>query len=168
LAHPGIASEAGQPIDDETHCPLLEPFIAGTQAALTEMAGAEVIVRTAVRTGLCPAPDDVSAVVQIASATWGFLVLSFPQRTAAALVKRILAGAQQEIDANLICDGVGEIANVVAGQAKALLAGTPHHFTFSLPQVVIGASPKLAAQTGHDCWVVSFSTELGEFALRLL
>jgi chemotaxis protein CheX len=166
--HFEIAPGAGHPIGDEVRSHLLEPFIAATRATLAEMAGTEVVVRTAARTDQSQALGDVSAVVRLTSATEGYLVLGFPQRTAAALTERILTGVLKEIDEDLICDCVGEIANVVAGQAKSLLAGTPYHFSFSLPRVVVGCPPELGTHPNRECLVVAFGTDLGEIALQLL
>jgi chemotaxis protein CheX len=70
------------------------------------------------------------------------------------------------VDENLIRDCAGEIANVVAGQAKAMLAGGPYRFTFALPQVIADAK-EWQHQQGLDCLVVAFKSDQGEFALLL-
>jgi hypothetical protein len=62
---------------------------------------------------------------------------------------------------------MGEIANVVAGQAKALLASTPYEFTFSLPRVAVGASSEFDPGLGFNCRNVIAGSELGKFALQL-
>jgi len=165
--HFEIAPGAGQPIGDELRSRLLEPFIAATRAALAEMAGTEVIVRAAVQTGLSQALGDVSAVVRLTSATNSYLVLGFPKRTAATLAERVLDHVLKAIDDDLICDCMGEIANVVAGQAKTLLAGTPYQFSFSLPRVVIGTASELVPSPGQDYLAVVFDTDLGEIAMQL-
>src|SRR4051812_12669340 len=77
---------------------------------------------------------DVAAEIMLACAGGqGRLVLSFPGRTAATLARRILAEAAVDADAMMVQDCMGEVANVVAGQAKALLVGSPSHFTLSTP-----------------------------------
>jgi chemotaxis protein CheX len=166
--HLEIASGTGHPINDDVRSHLLEPFIEATRAALAEMASIEVVVRAAVRTDLPQALGDVSVVVQLSSATEGHLVLGFPHRTAAALTERVLIGALKELDEGLVRDCVGEIANVVAGQAKSLLAGTPYHFSFSLPRVVMGSAAELGLHPNRDCLVVTLSTDLGDLAMQLL
>jgi chemotaxis protein CheX len=130
------------------------------------MAGTEVVVRDVYRKPLHHTLGDVAAVIELLSVTEGFLVLGFPQRTAAALAGRILAGTTEEVGEELVRDCVGEIANVVAGQAKAILADTPHRFTFSLPKIVVGAG-EILPQQGPDCLVVDFGSYQGEFALQL-
>jgi chemotaxis protein CheX len=166
--HFDSASETRQPIGDEVRSQLVEPFIAAARAALAEMAGTDVVVRAVGRARLSQAPGDVTAVVWLTSATEGYLVLGFPKRTAAALAGRVFSGVLREIGEDLICDCVGEIANVVAGQAKALLACTPYHFSFSVPRVVIGGAPELEPHSNRDCLAVCFGTDLGDIAMQLL
>jgi CheY-specific phosphatase CheX len=60
---------------------------------------------------------------------------------------------------------VGEIANVIAGQAKAILADTPYRFTFTVPEVV--AAREFRPPQSLDCLVVAFRSDQGDFALQL-
>src|SRR5262249_27710623 len=99
-------------------------------------------------------------------ATEGLLVLSFPDRTAAAIAERVLADLNQEINESLVRDCMGEIANVIAGQAKALLAGTTHQLTFSLPQIAV-ANPPSRLELDRGCLVIAFRSDVGEFTMRL-
>jgi len=145
---------------------LLEPFVTAVYTALREMAGVEAAVQAVSQKTLDHALGDIAAVIHLKTVSDGFLVLSFPQPTAAVLAGRILAGVTQEVDENLIRDCVGEIANVVAGQAKALLAAAPVQFVFSLPQTVVSAQ-QFRPRPGLDALVVEFSTDQGEFALQL-
>jgi CheY-specific phosphatase CheX len=145
---------------------LVEPFITATRAALGEMAATEVAVRAVCQTALPHTLGDIAAVLGLLSGTAGFLVLGFPRRTAAALAGRILAGVKDEVDENLIRDCVGEMGNVIAGQAKAILAETPYRFAFSLPEVVVGPK-ELLPRPGPDCLVVVFGSDPGEFTLQL-
>jgi chemotaxis protein CheX len=180
------AVDGGQSVVDEVRDKLLEPFIAATRAALGEMAGADLVVRAVYRKPMQRALGDIAAVIGLRPVSMesppsypstplagercrgerAMLLLSFPRRTAAALAGRILAGVATEVDENLIRDCVGEIANVVAGQAKALLAERPVRFGFSLPQVVVNAD-EFHPPPGLDCLVVAFTCDRGEFALQL-
>jgi chemotaxis protein CheX len=157
---------AAYEINAELRDKLLEPFITAACTALREMANIEASVRTVYQKALHRAQGDIAAVIQLGSACEGSLVLSFPQATAAALAARILVEVTQIPDENLIRDCVGEIANVVAGQAKAILAGTPYRLSFSLPQAVVSAQ-EFRPQPGLDALVVAFSSDQGEFALQL-
>src|SRR5262249_52236238 len=161
------AAEGGQPVDGEVREHFLEAFIAATRAALGEMAGAEPVVRAVYRKPIQYALGDIAAVIRLKSVTGeSSLVLGFPQRTAAAMARRILVEITQAVDKDLIRDCVGEIANVVAGQAKALLAEHPVRFEFRLPQIVVNAA-EFQPPKGLDCLVVVFDCDQGEFALQL-
>ena len=160
------ASGDTQPVVGTIRDRLVEPFLAATCAALGEMAPTEVAVRSACWETHPNSSGDLVAVLGLVAGTEGALVLRFPKRTAAALATRILAEVTEEVDENLLQDCVGEIANVVAGQAKALLADTPYRFTFSLPRVVAGAS-EFQPQAGLDCLAINFSSDQGEFTMQL-
>jgi chemotaxis protein CheX len=145
---------------------LLEPFIEATRVALREMAGTEVVVREVYRDAPPRTPVDVAALVRFTPAAEGPLVLGFPMRTAAGLAGRILAGAAGPPDEDLVRDCVGEIANVVAGQAKAILGDTPRRFTFSVPEVVAGPF-EFRPEHGTCCLVAAFDSEEGGFCVQL-
>jgi CheY-specific phosphatase CheX len=143
----------------------LAAFVAGTSAALGEWAHTEVVVSGAWRTAQRPRLGDLTAVLELRSATIGPLVLSFPEATALALARRAVAEAADELDEALMRDCLGESANVIAGQAKALLLGTPDHFALSTPRVTAeGEGP--AAEVGG--WLIAaFESDAGAFALGL-
>jgi chemotaxis protein CheX len=159
--------EDGQPVSSEVRDGFLEPFIAATRAALGEMAGIELSVWAVYQQIMQRLLGDIAAVIGLRSPTGqASLVLGFPQRTAAALTQRILAEVTETVEEDLIRDCVGEIANVIAGQAKALMAERPIRFEFSLPQVVVNAN-EFRPNQGLDCLVVAFHCDQGEFALQL-
>jgi chemotaxis protein CheX len=156
-----------KPVAEEIRDNLREAFVAAVGAALSEMAGVEAVVREV----LPKTPDaplgGILAVLELQSALAGPLVLAFPEATASSLASRVLTGVTGEVDASLVRDCVGEIANVVAGQAKAMLAGTAFHFTFAIPKVVMDEAPVLRPVQGRDCLGISFDSELGGFTLHL-
>src|SRR5262245_50910092 len=97
-----IAGAGEQPVVGEIRDKLLEPFITATCVALGEMASTEVIARAVYQKTLPHALGDIAAVLELLSAREGLLVLSFPERTAAAFAGRILAGVTEEVDEDLI------------------------------------------------------------------
>jgi len=127
------------------------------------MTGTEVVAQAVCRRPHAAAVGDLTALIRFTSRPGGFL-LSFPRPTALAVSRRILADVPEAIDESLLRDCLGEVANVVAGQAKALLAGGPHHFAFSTPTVSSGASLDIVDSA---CLAVLFRGELGEFALQI-
>jgi CheY-specific phosphatase CheX len=158
-----------EPVPGDLRQSLLEPFIAATCAALGEMANTEVAVAAVYRqasTDMDRLGSDISVVLGLPSPREGSLILSFPKTTASALGAKILAGVTDAPDEALVRDCVREIANVVAGQAKALLAESPYRFTFSLP-AVLPDGKVFEPQRGHDCLSIDFRCDAGQFAMRL-
>ncbi len=142
---------------------LVGPFSEAVAVALREMAGVESFLMEAHSTSEPVGFGDVSAVLRLGGNGEGFLILSLPQQTAEALARRVLAETLTEMDADMVGDCMGEVANIVAGQAKTLLYGTPRHFTFSAPTVVHGLPSVPHAQR----WVATFQSDTGEFVLHV-
>jgi CheY-specific phosphatase CheX len=159
-----IAAE--EPVAGAIRDELVEPFIQATTVALGEMAGIEVAVQSVSRAAGSKPSGDICAVVQLQSTIESVVVLCFPQATAAALARRVLDEVATEPDENLIRDCMGEVANVISGQAKAMLAGTPYQLTFAVPEVM-NADVLTSRAPGLSCVVATFRSELGDFALEL-
>ena len=162
-----IAAEGTQSVPPEIREHLLEPFITATRAALGEMAGAELVVRSVFETPHYLRSGDIVVELALTSTTEGPLILSFPLDTAASFARRILAEAAQPDDM-LIRDCAGEIANVIAGQAKALLAGSRYQLSFSIPRILSDAPSSAPQRIEQTCLTVVFGGEHGDFALQLL
>jgi CheY-specific phosphatase CheX len=142
---------------------LLEPFITAVATTLREMAGVEVVVRDTLQAAGGEELADVSAALRLDADVSGWLILSFPLGTAAALAGRVLAGVEGEPDEGMIRDCARELLNVTAGQAKALLFGTPRHFSFSTPTVLTA----IPSDVGAGWWAVRFDSDAGDFSLCL-
>jgi chemotaxis protein CheX len=143
---------------DET---ILEPFTTAVTVALQEMAGVEVI-------GVGPVgavESGVSAAIRLPADGPGgdrWLVLIVPTRTAQELARRVLARDKPPEPA-IVCDCMGELANVIAGQAKATLFGTPDHFRLTTPVTCEGP---FALPPGRS-WGAGVMSEAGPFVLEL-
>jgi chemotaxis protein CheX len=143
---------------------MVEAFAAAVPFALREMAEVEAVVRDVRPADAVDRPADLLAVIRLTAACGnGWLVMGFPQGTAAALTQRVLAEAADGAAPDMIRDCMGEVANVVAGQAKALLFGRPSHFTLSTPTVTTGGQ----TESGAGGWVIRFGSDAGEFTARL-
>jgi chemotaxis protein CheX len=168
------SSAVGSGHSDRIDSPALTPeareqlaaaFTEATLVSLREWAGIEVIHCEVTSEPLGTA-GHITAWLDLTSATLCALVLRFPERAAASFAGRVLREVGTAVDAAMIRDCVGELANVVAGQAKALLHGTVHKFVFSTPWVTSGADADCPA--GGEGLVVRFDTDVGPFALQLI
>jgi CheY-specific phosphatase CheX len=62
---------------------------------------------------------------------------------------------------------MGEVANVIAGQAKTLLAETPYQLLLATPRVLSGAGFEVGSLPGIEGLVVVFDSDAGVFALQV-
>lgn len=154
------AREVGAELTDA----LVEPLADAVRQALAEMAGIELVLQSAHLRDKPAALGDIDAVIELSSVQNGLLVMSFSSRSAKALAGKILADTQEELTPALVQDCMGEITNVIAGQAKAMLHGTAHHFTFSPPVVHAGNSASLPENLGS--LVLAFDSDAGGCALQ--
>jgi chemotaxis protein CheX len=152
-------------IDDSLREALVEPFTAAVSVTLREMAQVEAFPTDSYRWPSCQTRHDLSARLETTWSAGGLLLLSFPRTTAEAFTERILAEVAPTLTDDVVRDCVGEIANVVAGQAKALLHGSPNQFTFSTPKVLTGAGQELPGD--GVCVVLDFASEVGEFSVTI-
>ena len=95
----------------------INPFIKATITVCQTMLSV-----TPVRGELAPKTSnhpthDISAVIGMSGSAVGAVVISYPKLTALKVVSKFL-GQETKIIDNDVCDAVGEIANIIAGNAK--------------------------------------------------
>jgi len=156
-----------QPVSSEVREQLLEPFIEAANLTFTELAQVEPAVRSTYRTAVPRTLGDISAVLGLTAEGGELLVLSVPAATAAALAGRVLAEVHQVPDDELVRDCMGELANVIAGQAKTLLAETPYQLLLATPIVLSGPGLEVGSRPDIGSLVVVFGSEVGDFALQV-
>jgi CheY-specific phosphatase CheX len=144
---------------------MIEAFVAATTTAFQELAQTEVAAREPFAVDRL-LTQDVSATIMLRHDPPGRLVLSFPLPVLEALVSRYLDGAAT-LTPELLDDAAGEFANVVSGQAKTILKGTPEHYWLSTP-VVSRAAPSLADNEGANIVTLIFDCDCGTFVLQVV
>jgi chemotaxis protein CheX len=141
----------------------LKPFVEGAQEFVSLMLQSPCDV---VEASNHPKVD-VSGVITLDGTTAARLALSFSRDTAIRMVAQLLAVEECEVDDAILGDGVGELANIVAGAAKGRMASTNHQIRLSLPEVVMGAASELAMCQAREAAHVRLATAYGEFSLRV-
>lgn len=69
------------------------------------------------------------------------------------------------LNREMVDDVAGEFANVIAGQAKTVLKGTPHHYTISTPVVTRAVSANQPSTAAVEGLAASLQSELGRILL---
>lgn len=156
-----------EPVLEEIRKQLLGPFTSAIKVTIKEMAGIEPVVRAVYQKTHHKMFGDISAVIGLMASVDGAMVLSFPGSSALAYTQLILQDVVDSPSNDVVRDCVGEIANVIAGQARGILSNTTYQFAMSTPTIVSGAGHEIRHKPGLPCLVAVFTSDVGEFALQL-
>lgn len=111
-----------------------------------------------------PAPlYDVSGIIGFSGGIVGSMVVSF-QRVTAEKIVEAFAGMPITPDSPDFADAIGELANMIAGNAKKDLGALA---SISVPNVVIGAGHQIARLADVPCVVIPCETPIGSFAVEI-
>jgi CheY-specific phosphatase CheX len=144
---------------------VVEAFTSAAITALQELARVEAFSEP-----LPPALDApisgpvVSAAIRLQRLIPGAMTLLLCAEAAAQLAARYLPEGTV-LTEDLIDDVAGEFANVIAGQAKTILKGTPYHFTMTTPVVSRGATLAAFPMTAVATHAISLVSEPGRLVL---
>ncbi len=107
---------------------------------------------------------EVSGIIGLAGDTVGAIVLSFERDTAIRMVSK-LAGKPYSALGNEVLDGVGELVNIIAGNAKRDLLD--YRLVISLPGVIVGENYSINWPQGIAVVTIPFHSELGHFSVSV-
>lgn len=145
---------------------LAKPFIKATvdvlstMAMITPTAGKPYVKKDAVAQG------DVSGVIGITGEHNGTISVTFSKKCALAIVKNMLGDDVQDV-LNDVKDAVGEITNMISGQARRGLSEMGYVFQAATPSVVMGNNHTISHVTGGPIMAVPFTTEHGDFTVEV-
>jgi chemotaxis protein CheX len=142
----------------------VNPFILSTMETFSKMLGVEAKPGKTILKRDGPADHDISGFIGLSGGAKGMVVLSFPKETALRATNKFMGANHAEINAETM-DAVGELANIVVGNAKKGLAEL--HLTISLPSVITGGGHHIMDSKGVYSFVIPFHTDLGDFQLTV-
>lgn len=142
-----------------------KPFINATKSVLTTMAGIEPVAGAPYVKKDTIACGDVSAIIGITGERRGTISISFSKKCAVALVRAMLGDDIQDIISDTK-DAVGEVGNMISGQARVGLAEMGHKFDGSTPSVIMGDNHSISHVTTYPIVAVPFQTDHGDFTLE--
>lgn len=108
---------------------------------------------------------DVSAIIGVTGPKNGTISVSFSRDSATALVHGMLGDAVEDLDQD-IQDAVGEVANMISGQARASIAEGGLMLQGSTPSVVSGKDHLIVHMTKAPVMAIPFSSPGGGFIVE--
>ncbi|HEX9081988.1 MAG TPA: chemotaxis protein CheX, partial [Holophagaceae bacterium] len=126
---------------------------------------------TAEKTGLAVKEDlittyDISAIIGLTGDTSGSIILSFPKALACRIASNMLMEEIPELNQS-VEDAVGEIGNIVVGDARRILIQDGFSLSISVPTVVVGTGHKISRSGDVPCIAIPFNTPYGEFEVNV-
>ncbi len=146
---------------------LINPFISATLDLMSTMANLQVTRKELFLKKNYRLFGDISGIMNFSGKINGAVVVSFNEDLACEIVGRILGTAPETITSEELKDGVGEIINIISGNAKALLSGTEFGHEITLPAVVTGMGHEIRHPQNAPCIVVIFEASGRPFAIQV-
>jgi chemotaxis protein CheX len=142
----------------------INPFIKATHNLFSDFLGVSVTPGAPFLKDESSGMYEVSGIIGLAGETKGAVVLSLSRESA---IKAISKMEEREYRAlsNEVIDGVGELINIIAGNAKQDLL--EFRIEISLPGVVTGSEYKIHWPEGIPVIVIPFESEIGKFSVNV-
>lgn len=143
----------------------INPFIESTLKSLEMMAQI-----TATRDNLALKQDlittyDISAIVSLTGEVEGSIIVSMPARLACKVASNLLMEDCTAVDQN-VQDAIGEMGNIIVGDARRALVAMGKSVTISLPNIVLGQG-HMIARKNMPCIAIPFNTDFGPFEVNV-
>jgi len=142
----------------------INPFIVAVRSVFSTMLKTDIVVSKPVLKVAGEHASDVSAVIGLSGDAVGTVVLSFPMATAVK-VASTFAGTEMTSSHPDFSDALGELANMVAGQAKSRFDGL--NASISLPSVIIGKEHVVSQSRQTPRLALPCDSVLGRFCVEV-
>jgi chemotaxis protein CheX len=168
IAQTGRRRGAGSPKPHEGNATMdvayVNPFISSTIETFKTMMKIDVAPQKPELKREGGLLYDISGIIGLSGNAQGSISLSFPKIVALKAVSAMI-GFEIKIVGPEITDGIGEIVNIIAGNAKQNL--TQYNLAISLPNVIVGKDHSLSSPSGIGTIVVPFASAIGNFAMEI-
>lgn len=144
---------------------MINPFleaavnVLSTMAMITPKTGKPYLKKDKVAIG------DISGIIGMTGHTKGVVVLSFSEGAICKIVGSMLGEEYTEITAD-VSDAVGELTNMISGDARRRLAEAGYTFEAGLPTIVSGKGHEIESVTSGPVIVMPFTVEEHSFVLE--
>jgi chemotaxis protein CheX len=143
---------------------MINPFISSAVNVFKVMMGIDV-VKGAPAVKKQPYPSyEITGIVGLSGQAQGWIGISFSKVTALKVVSK-MGGKELKVVGPELTDGIGELANIITGNAKKDLAS--YKLSISLPNVIIGKDHVLSSPSHLTIIVVPFASPTGNFTMEI-
>ena len=145
---------------------MINPFINATLNVLETMAFTKSEAGKPYLKKEDVAQGDVSGVIGFTGETNGTVAVTFDEGCILKIVTNMFGEEMTELN-DEITDAVGELTNMISGQARKELEEIGKIFHGAIPTVVTGKNHKLESMTKGPKIAIPFKTEAGNFTIEV-
>ncbi len=145
---------------------LVNPFINATINVLETMAFITVVAGKPYLKSDNVAIGDVTGVLGLTGIANGTISVTFEEECILTVVSNMFGETMKELN-NEIADAVGELTNMISGQARRELEEMGKVFKAAIPSVVTGRDHTIIHYTDGPKIAIPFITKNGEFTIEV-
>lgn len=145
---------------------LINPFINATSNVLETMAFIKSVPGKPYLKKDDVAKGDVTGVIGITGETNGTIAVTFEEACILKIVSNMFGEEMTSLNSE-VADAVGELTNMISGQARRELEGLGKVFEAAIPSVVSGRSHTITHYTDGPKIAIPFTTEGGSFTIEV-
>ena len=143
---------------------VVDAFIESARETLSTMAMMDLDVEGVTESLGLQEPYEILTTIGLSGSSEGLLGIGIGNKFAGEFVAAMLGMEADELSTEDLADGVGELANMVAGGAKAALAESDWKFDLALPIVMQDANQNFHFHASAGSWV---RTRVGDAEVSL-
>jgi len=144
----------------------INPFIEATLHVLETMAFTKATGGKPYLKKDKSARGDVSGIIGLTGDVKGTIAVSFTENCILPIVSSMFGAKMKELN-DEVKDAVGEIANMISGQARQKLELMGRNLKASIPTMVVGKGHSISHLTQENIIAIPFVTESGEFTIEV-
>jgi chemotaxis protein CheX len=145
---------------------LINPFINATINVLETMAFVNVTAGNPYVKKDNVAVGDVTGVLGLTGVANGTISVTFEEKCILTVVSNMFGETMTELNTE-IADAVGELTNMISGQARRELEEVGKVFKAAIPSVITGRNHSITHYTDGPKIAIPFSTENGDFTIEV-
>jgi chemotaxis protein CheX len=135
-------------------------FVNAATAILYTMAGIDITPGKFFVKQDRKALGEITAVMRVSGHKQGTIAVSFDRKSATALAQGLLGDAVEDIEQDMQ-DAVGEVTNMISGQARAAMAEAGVALQSSTPTVMVGGDLEVEHTAQAPVVAIPFTTRTG-------
>lgn len=145
---------------------LVNPFIEATLHVLSSIAFIDATAGKPYLKKDTLAVGDISGVVGLSGEARGTLAVSFSKGSILYIVSKMFGEPVKELNEE-VADAVGEILNIVSGQARQKLETMGRLLKGAIPTVITGPSHSIMHITKEPVIAIPFDISYGHFTIEV-